>query len=107
MVRGKALKQVLLGDIGKTFYIILEGSVSLKVPTIQEVALEDLLAHVLSHESEIDWRQLGISLGSEEPIAAIHDSVKYSLQKVERAAKHHQGKTLRDVIRDMQEDKEQ
>lgn len=35
----------------------------------------------------------------------MHDSVKYSLQKVERAAKRFPGKTLREVIRDMQAEK--
>jgi hypothetical protein len=44
-------------DVGSLFYIILEGSVILKVPSLFEAELtaEDLLVFMLENESEIDW----------------------------------------------------
>ncbi len=49
-----------LGDVGTTFYIILEGQISLKVPNYHDVVAtaEDLLVFMIENEAEIDWKQL-------------------------------------------------
>lgn len=48
---------MLLGDIGTIFYIIIEGSLSLKIATFYEADLsaEELFLFLLENKGDIDW----------------------------------------------------
>jgi hypothetical protein len=49
---------LLLGDIGTQFFVIVEGIVSLKVPTVFEtdsITPEDLFIFLMDNEQDIDW----------------------------------------------------
>ncbi len=49
-----------IGDIGTLFYIILEGSVNLRVPTAYEAELscEEIFLFMLENIKDIDWEAL-------------------------------------------------
>ena len=52
---------LLLGDIGTQFFVIVEGLVSLQVPTTFEtdcITPEDLFIFLMENEQDIDWLQL-------------------------------------------------
>jgi hypothetical protein len=49
-----------IGDGGTLFYIIIDGEVSIKIPTVleKELTVEELFIFLIENEAEIDWETL-------------------------------------------------
>jgi len=90
---------LLLGDIGTQFFVIVEGRVSLKVPTVFEtdsITPEDLFIFLMDNEQDIDWASFKDILQdnyqstdkTEKLLNNIRDNVKYQLGKIMRIKKY-------------------
>ncbi len=90
---------LLLGDIGTQFFVIVEGRVSLKVPTVFEtdsINPEDLFIFLMDNEQDIDWASFKDILQdnyqstdkTEKLLNNIRDNVKYQLGKIMRIKKY-------------------
>ena len=79
-----------IGDIGTIFYIIIEGQVSLRVPTTYEghFSAEELLIYFIENMEDIDW-DLFCKYQNETRVEsqmtsgqALRDSVRYATSKL-------------------------